>query len=219
MSTVKTFLDDLGPIDWDDLEQAHAVTTRALRQLAADKPALRALVLGVEHAPALFDKCELHSLDDKIVIYDAMESRGFRIRLRLATAYQDERPHTHRFSFSTLILRGMYQQCWYTAGQPLDEHVDVASIVPVCARHEPAGSAFTIHHDAIHSTMTPPDTVSLVMRGPAAKRRAIITHKESGRVWFRYGEKDEPRERREEVKMPLARYRQWCRRLEAYDLI
>jgi hypothetical protein len=215
----RTFLDDVPPVDWDDIETAHVATTAVLQRLANDRETLRALVLGVEDDPALLGKCEIHSLDDKIVIYDALERSRFRIRLRLATSYQDERPHNHRFSFTTLILRGRYHQTWYRARAPLDEGIDVADIEPVCSRDEPAGSGFTIHHDTLHSTVTPVDTVSLLMRGPSAKKRAILTHKPSGRVWWRYGETDEPPERREEVRMPLARYHEWCRRLEAYGIL
>lgn len=216
---MKTFLDDVPAIDWTDIERAHQTTTTILRTLAADRLTLRRLALGVEKDPRRFEKCEIHSLDDKIVLYDALEERGFRIRFRLATTYQDERPHTHRFSFSTLILRGMYHQAWYRADAELDDSLDVAKLVQVCARDELSGSAFTIHHSAIHSTMTPPDTISLVIRGPAEKTRALIAHKDSGRVWWRYGEADEPPERREEVRMPLDRYRAWCRTLEASDVL
>jgi hypothetical protein len=213
-----TFLDDLPPIDWSDLMAASAQTQSALRRLGADKKALRELVYAVETTPRLLAKCEKHALDDKIVIYDDLE-RGFRIRLRLATSDQHERAHQHRFSFSTLILRGMYHQAWYYTDQVLDENVDVAAIRPVCLRDEPAGSAFTIHHNVIHATMADPDTISLIMRGPAAKDRAIITHKETGRVWFRYGEKDESEERRKKVQMPLETYLEWRNKMEGYGLI
>lgn len=214
-----TLLDDLPALDWSDLVTVGEATRKILYDLASDKKALRELVYAVETTPRLMDKCELHALDDKIVIYDDLE-RGFRIRLRLATADQHERAHTHRFSFSTLILRGMYHQAWYQTDQALDdENVDISSIKPVCYRDEPAGSAFTIHHSALHATQADYDTISLIMRGPAAKDRAIITHKETGRVWFRYGEKDETPERREKVRMPFERYLEWRNKMEDYGLI
>lgn len=215
---MSTLLDDLPPLDWSDLLGVSEISQKILRTLAADKSALRELVYAVETNPRLMAKCELHALDDKIVLYDDLD-RGFRIRLRLATADQHERAHTHRFSFSTLILRGMYHQAWYETDAVLDENVDVSSIKPVCYRDERAGSAFTIHHNAIHATQADPDTISLIMRGPAAKDRAIITQKETGRVWFRYGEKDETPERREKIRMPLEKYLEWRNKLEFYGLI
>jgi hypothetical protein len=213
------FLDDVPSIDWSDLGRAHETTSRMLHMLASDRATLRALVLGVESDPQRLNMCELHSLDDKIVLYDALIERGFRIRLRLSTTYQDERPHNHRFSFTTFILRGHYQQIWYRADHDVTETGNTSSIVPVCVRHEPAGACFTIHHSTIHSTMTPPDTISLLVRGPVEKRRALFSHHESGRVWWRVGAIDETPERRAEVRMPIERYRHWCARLEACNVI
>ena len=167
-------LDDVPAINWSDFLAAGRQTREILHRVAADREYLRYLVEHVAETPALFEKCERHELDDKIVIYDAMADRNFRIRFRLATAYQDERPHQHRFCFSTVILRGNYFQTLYTTDQSLDDGVDFDQIRPTICREEPMGSAFTIDHNVIHSTIAPPDTISLVLRGPAAKQRAII---------------------------------------------
>lgn len=213
------FLDDIAAPDWSDFAAAAEQTQSVLRRLAADHDYLRSLVDRVPNTPGLFAKCERHELDDKIVLYDAMESRGFRIRLRLATAYQDERPHTHRFPFSTYILRGNYHQRIYSSATPLTDTVDMTGIRPLFVRTEPAGSAFTIHDNVIHSTMAPPDTISLILRGPATKTRAIIMHPDRGAVSWRYGEQQEPPSRRAEVAMGIDVFREWRERLHACQIL
>ncbi len=212
-------LDDLPTLDWTRPDVVHESALATLRGMASDPRALGDLLRRVEHTPSLWALCETHELDDKIVLYDAMKDRGFRIRFRLATAYQDERPHTHRFTFSTLILRGSYHQTWYRGEARLEDGASPHCIVPVAVREEPAGSGFTIDHAALHSTMAAPDTISLVMRGPAMKRRAIITLPEVGEVTWRYGEADETAERRADIRMPIERYREWCQRLADFGIV
>lgn len=216
---MENFLEAEPPIDWSELNSASKTAERLLRQLAADKPLLRRLLTAVPEIPNLFEKCECHPLDDKIVIYDSMQRQQFRIRFRLATTYQDERPHTHRFPFTTLILRGAYYQTFYKSSAPLDESVDVNAVEPIYMREDDAGSAMTIHHEAIHSTIASPDTISLLLRGPAAKERAIITHKEGGKIEWRVGEHQESAARRDEIRMSLDRYRFWCSVIEDAGLI
>lgn len=212
-------LDEFESINWSDLDRARETSTQLLRQLAADKAGLRQLLLSVEKDATRLQRCECHPLDDKIVIYDAMEERNFRIRFRLATAYQDERPHTHRFTFTTLILRGSYHQTWYHTSQDINQELDVDQVIPICIHEEQAGSAFTIHHNAIHSTIAPPDTISLIIRGPAVKHQAIITNKATKEISWRHGEKAESSERRKQVRMSLDRYKWWCQRLLEFGIV
>jgi hypothetical protein len=190
-----------------------------LQQLAADPAELGRLLENAGKDASLFSKCESHPLDDKIVIYDAMEDRNFRIRFRLATAYQDERPHNHRFSFTTLILRGVYHQTFYDTNSSLDDELNVDDLMPIYVREDHAGASMTIHHEAIHSTIAPPDTVSLLLRGPAEKRRAIIAHKSSRQIEWRSGETDETPERRASVAMTREQYDRWCARLSEMSLV
>jgi hypothetical protein len=216
---MQDFLKDVDAIDWSDLNTSAKCAERILRQLAADKELLRHLLLEVADNESLFSKCECHPLDDKIVIYDAMQEKNFRIRFRLATSYQDERPHTHRFSFTTLILRGVYYQTFYTSTNPLDDAIDVNAITPVYMREDQAGSAMTIDHSTIHSTIAAPDTISLLLRGPAVKDRAIITHKATGEVEWRIGAEQESMARRQQVQMSIQTYADWCKVIEAAGLI
>ncbi|MDP9151242.1 MAG: hypothetical protein M3O36_15050 [Myxococcota bacterium] len=215
----RTFLDDVPVIDWTDFAASSRASIAVLRRLANDPALLRDLLLSVPHDDRLWKKCESHSLDDKIVLYDGLGRNGFRIRLRLATAYQDERPHAHRFTFSTFIMRGSYIQTLYHSQYETQEELVGRFFTSVVDRQERAGSAFTIRHDTLHSTIAPPDTVSLILRGPAMKDRAIIAHQATGEVWWRMGEGQEDAERRAAVRMDRERYDFWVDRLGQYGLI
>lgn len=110
----ESVLDHLGQltVDWNDFEAAGEATRDVVQRLADDKESLRKLVYDVEHKPELLAMCERHQLLDYIVLYDALD-RGIRLRLHISTDDHFDRPHDHRFSFSSRILTGGYTHTWY----------------------------------------------------------------------------------------------------------
>ncbi|MFI5496839.1 hypothetical protein [Actinoplanes sp. NPDC051859] len=232
------YLDQL-TVDWTDFEAAGELTRDLAQRLAEDKDSLRKLVYRVEHDPELLAKCERHQLLDYLVVYDAVD-RGLRIRLHLSTDDHFDRPHDHRFSFSTRILAGGYTHTWYTlptdlypgddpeARRYLSRHqsdprahvrAHMAELTPHLTRWEGPGNTYTLHHSAIHTTFTTPDTVSLFVRGPAEKDRSVIMDIDTGDVWWRFGRQDEPENRVREKVMGLEAYREIRDRLEGLDVI
>ncbi len=215
---IKTFLDDVPAIDWDDFEEAGRVTKQIVRQLAADKATLRKLVFDIENKPELLQKCERHQLLDKLVIYEGLD-RGLRIRIHFSTEYHLDRPHDHRWPFTTLLLRGQYRHHWHRANGPVSDGSTPDDMRPLYVTDEKAGACYTLHDTSVHTTYTTPDTVSLFLRGTTQKQRSIITDRESGKVWWRYGEHEETPERRQAKIMPVAFYRELRERLERFDII
>ncbi|MBT0770054.1 hypothetical protein KIH74_14035 [Kineosporia sp. J2-2] len=199
-------------LDWADLPGTHQVTRELLKELAADRDTLRLLVDRAREDAALRAMCERHRLLDKIVIYDGGE-RGFRLRLHISTREHRDRPHDHRFSFTSRIITGRYRHTRHELVGELDENLpwhvqdDVdarlseAKAVPRFVTHQSAGSTYSLHHTEIHTTFTTPDTVSLFLRGPAEKERSLITERETGRLWWRYGADRERPDRRERKVM------------------
>src|SRR5215204_2314384 len=122
-------MNGLPAVDWNDLESAAEITTAIAHQLGDDRALLTALVDRVPGIPELREKCECHSLDDKIVLWDAPD-KGLRIRLRLANTDQYERVHNHRYSFTAYLLNGVYHHTMYATDQPLDETADVTRFWP-----------------------------------------------------------------------------------------
>jgi len=212
-------------VDWTDLDRATAVTDDLLHELAADKDTLRMLVDRAAEDGDLLAQCECHRLLDKIVLYDGLD-RGFRIRLHISTSDHLDRPHDHRFSFSSLILAGSYKQVRHRIVGEVPEAVDAGiqedhQAVPIDARVEPEfataeqiGSFYSIHHSVIHTTIMADDTVSLFIRGPAEKERSLITDRGTGKLWWRYGSQDESPERRAQKAMDLSKLEMRRRKLE-----
>jgi predicted metal-dependent enzyme (double-stranded beta helix superfamily) len=205
-------MNDLPSVDWDDLEAAAEITREVAHRIGDDRTLLRDLVSRAAVLPELREKCEIHTLDDKIVIWDD-QAKGLRIRLRLANTKQYERVHNHRFSFTAYLLNGTYYHTLYATDQPLDETADVTRFWPRSVREERTGDIITLHHEQLHTTLTDPDTVSLMIQSPAQKRRAFMIRRSDGEVWWRVGAADEDEERRREVRMSDERLEHWQRRL------
>jgi hypothetical protein len=205
-------MNDLPSVDWDDLDAAAEITREVAHRIGDDRTLLRTLVSRAAVVPELRDKCEIHTLDDKIVIWDD-QAKGLRIRLRLANTQQYERVHNHRFSFTAYLLNGTYYHTLYGTDQPLDETADVTRFWPRSVREERTGDVITLHHEQLHTTLTDPDTVSLMIQSPAQKRRAFMIRRSDGEVWYRLGAADETKDRRLEVRMSDERLEYWQRRL------
>jgi hypothetical protein len=216
-------------IDWTDLDRATAVTDQLLHELAADKDTLRMLVDRAAEDDDLLAQCECHRLLDKLVLYDGLD-RGFRVRLHISTSDHLDRPHDHRFSFSSLILAGSYKQVRHRIVGEVPGEIDAGiqedhQAVPIDARVEPefatteqVGSFYSIHHSVIHTTIMADDTVSLFIRGPAEKERSLITDRDTGKLWWRVGSQGESPERRAQKVMGLPQFEVRRRKLESLGI-
>jgi hypothetical protein len=247
-ATPVDLFDDITTIDWNDLPRTAVVTEDLIRRFAADKALFRRLLHAVQEDPYLWAKCEEDVVEDKIVLWDDVE-KGLRIRLRMATAYQQQLAHCHRFSFTNLVLRGRYLHRNYVARNGFDENALPEDVQPVILHEDKAGDCFTIHHEALHSTaFTEVGTISLVLRGNPIKERAPVMFKEArgraealasreatkvsgavaevepetatvGEIFFRVGEEQESPERRAQRQMTHEKYRHWCDRLEEMEIV
>lgn len=222
-------LDELD-VDWTDLPKAHQTTRELLAELAADKQGLRTLIDRVREEPSLMAMCERHRLLDKIVVYDGGE-RGFRLRVHISTREHRDRPHDHRFSFTSRILTGGYRHTRHELVGELDESIpwhvqedidaalSTARAVPRFVTQQTGGSTYSLHHTEVHTTFTTPDTVSLFLRGPSEKERSLITERETGRLWWRYGADKEKQDRRVRKVMKPAEYEELVGRLDKLEVL
>jgi hypothetical protein len=217
-------------LDWSDLPKVHETTKELLAELAADKRTLRAMVEGAREDPALMALCERHRLLDKIVIFDG-GANGLRLRVHVSTREHRDRPHDHRFSFTSRILTGRYRHTrheligdiddsipWHVQDD-VDARLVTARAVPRFNTHQTAGSSYSLHHTEVHTTFTTPDTVSLFLRGPAEKDRSLITERETGKLWWRYGADRERPDRRVKKQMTPAEVDELTARLYRLEIL
>ncbi|MDQ3233464.1 MAG: hypothetical protein M3Q07_16720 [Pseudobdellovibrionaceae bacterium] len=239
---IQRFFDSIPALDWvGDPLGTGRLAEQKLRELASNKALFRELLEAVLHNQSFWQKCEEDLVEDKIVLWDDQD-KGLHLRLRMATAPQQSLAHSHRFSFTNLVLRGRYVHWQYRPLAGFNELTNLDEVKEVLMMDEKAGDCFTIHHEALHSTpFTEHHTISLVLRGNPVKRRAPVMFKEPrgrqeaisnirgmdhepghalpGDMFWRVGEEEESAERRKECRMSLERYSYWLRTLAVYELI
>ncbi|MFD0040518.1 hypothetical protein ACFVIZ_23125 [Streptomyces anulatus] len=177
-------------LDWQDVDALSPELTALLKELAADGAWLGSALENLRHTPELRDLSERLAELDKLVLVNDADS-GVRIRLhRFRQGYFD-RPHNHRFTFGTRILRGGYRHTVYGDHIEITPDFDVSKVRPTLIRRESAGGGYVIGHTLVHSVAAEPETLTLTVRGPAQKDRMLIVDREQGTSWWQYGVQQE----------------------------
>ncbi|MEV6985597.1 hypothetical protein AB0M95_30655 [Sphaerisporangium sp. NPDC051017] len=218
MSMIDAYLPALRTINWENTTQVQLATAGLLAELAADRAALRAAVEAISGDPHLEGLCEHYDILDKLVLHDDPES-GFRIRLHLFGPDHYDRPHNHRWTYSARLLTGSYTHTLYGTEEGFDESTGVAKLHAKMVRVEQAGDSYTLHHTMVHAAVAEPDTVSLIVRGPAVKDRFLVTDRATGRVWWQYGAAQEAPEDAAAKRMTPARLNDCLHTLDKLHLI
>jgi hypothetical protein len=181
---------ELVGLDWNDLSRVQEIGSRALLELSLNGQ-LCELLAALPQQGALVDKCEhLRSLD-KLVLFDDVPS-GVRLRLHLFADRYLDLPHNHRWSYTSLMLAGGYTHFVY---EPLGEGVgsrDIRTLRPLSVQRVPPGAVYTLDHAMVHSLAANASTMTLVLRGPVMKPRAIWTDKTTNETWRHEGGKADP---------------------------
>jgi hypothetical protein len=203
-------LPSLERLDWDDLPAVSAACADAFALLTARNWALLSTLL--EHLPQRPDltaMCESYDFLDKLVLHDA-PAAGYRVRLhRFRPGYFD-RPHNHRWTFGSMILTGAYRHVQYGDDSAFED-AGMRDLSPLQIRTERAGDFYVLHHRAVHSVTAQDGTLSLVLRGPAAKDRFRILDAVSGDSFHVSGAKDETAAQRQAKRMSADRLDQTVR--------
>lgn len=122
----------------------------------------------------------------KLVLYDATDL-NVRLRLHLYQAGFFDRPHNHRWSFASHILRGGYVHRIFGRDDQFGEHTDPKRLLPIHERLEQPGSTYALHHTSVHTVQAQVDTISLLVRGPSAKQRFLILDAATGGFFWVHG--------------------------------
>jgi predicted metal-dependent enzyme (double-stranded beta helix superfamily) len=194
-----------GEDDWGDIDAVEAETRKVLDALSDDRSVIRSVLADLPRRPDLLPLCEHYDILDKIVLWD--DPTGFRVRLHVFLPGYFDRPHNHRWSYASTILRGQYRH--YLFGNvELDETVQPRDLDAVMVRQEQVGDAYALHHSMVHAVVAEPYTVSLVVRGPAVKDRFLVMDRKTGESWWQYGAGQESAEDAAKKRMSVERFRE-----------
>jgi hypothetical protein len=127
----------IGPLrslDWEDIDAVEHATRKTLTAITEDPEAIRAALLMLPKQPELLRLCEHYDILDKIALYSDESGVGLRLHVFLPGYF--DRPHNHRWSYASTILRGEYRH--YLFGDiTLDETINPSSLTALQVRQEP----------------------------------------------------------------------------------
>jgi len=198
-----------------DLEHFAHKSKEILQAFIDDKTILRRKILEIPQKNELFSLCEHYDILDKVVLYADEE---FRIRLHIFADGYFDRPHNHRWSYSSFILSGGYQHIIYTLIEE-KESPGIQDLVPVIVRNEKAGDFYTLHSSQYHSVIAEPGTVTLVARGTSDKERFRLIDRVTKEAWWQYGASKESSEDKNKKRMTEAQFNAALTKLEKLGII
>ncbi|WP_431955841.1 hypothetical protein [Nocardia lijiangensis] len=205
MNTLEQIIEPLRDVDWNNPEAVHTATQPVLDVLATERQLLRALALAALDDEELLSLCEHYDILDKIVLFS--NPSGIRLRLHVFQPGYFDRPHNHRWTYSSRILRNRYLHRLYGDAE-LDSSLHPGTLDAVQVREEVVGTSYTLSHKAIHAVVADPGTVSLVVRGPAVTDRCLVMDSATGAAWWQYGAAQESEEDSQRKRMSRVRMRE-----------
>jgi hypothetical protein len=212
---VEAIIEPLRLINWEDIDAVASAARKALDAMLEDRRTIRKVLLAMPERPDLLGLCEHYDILDKIVLHD--DPSGVRVRLHVFLPGYFDRPHNHRWSYASTIVRGEYRHYLFGDAE-LDERIDPASLKALLVRQEQVGTAYALHHTMVHAVVAEPYTISLVIRGPAVKDRFLVMDRKTGASWWQYGVTLEPAHQAEQKCMSVERLSGLTDRLREWDL-
>lgn len=212
---MEAIIEPLRSLDWEDIDAVEHAARKALSTLLEDPQAIREALLALPERPALLKLCEHYDILDKIVLHDG--ASGARLRLHVFLPGYFDRPHNHRWSYASTILRGEYRHYLFGDAE-LDERVDPAALTSLMVRQEQVGNTYALHHTMVHAVVAEPFTVSLVLRGPAVKDRFLVMDRKTGESWWQYGASQEIAQSAEQKRMSVERLAELTGWLQDWEL-
>ncbi|MFE5190275.1 hypothetical protein [Streptomyces sp. NPDC056628] len=165
-----SWLDDVPPLDTDDLRQMQRLSRTVLDRLASDRELLTQLVNDIVRDPERMAASRVTLLLNRLSLYQAAD-RGFEIRLNMNPRPDNQLvPHDHCYAFATRVLAGGYVHVVRRRTNGWAGPFAGADVEPAVVSVERSGSAYTLGESMVHQAVMEPDTVTLFVRGPRRKR-------------------------------------------------
>lgn len=204
MLSFEMLIDPLRDMDWDDVEAIDSAARKIFAHIVGNRYLLRRGLATIRDDPHLMTLCEHYDILDKLVLFDDPEA-DVRVRLHIFGPGYHDRPHNHRWTYASHILRGEYRHRIYRA---MELHPDLvpATLDAIHVRQEQAGASYTLHHSAIHAVVAEPSTVSIVLHGPAMTDRFLVMDNKTEKAWWQYGAAEETPEDSRRKRMTRERF-------------
>lgn len=175
----------LDTVDWDDTGSILRTAESIFDAITHESDLLTTLLDNLATDTHLRAMCEGYDFMDKLVLYDSLDHQ-IRLRLHLYRSGYFDRPHNHRWPFASRILHGSYLHRLYGRDDQFTEDTDPDTLTPILERVERPGSTYALQHTSVHTVQAEADSISILLRGPAAKERFLILDKTAGSFWV-YG--------------------------------
>jgi len=212
---VEAFIEPLRSLDWEDIDAVENATRKTLTALTEDGAPLWDALSTLPERPELLRLCEHYDILDKIVLH--VDESGVRLRMHIFWPGYYDRPHNHRWSYASTILRGQYRHYLFGDAE-VNETTEPSSLKALIVRQEQVGNAYALHHTMVHAVVAEPFTVSLVIRGPAVKDRFLVMDRKTGESWWQYGASQESAYDAEQKRMSHAQLSELTDRLRGWSL-
>jgi predicted metal-dependent enzyme (double-stranded beta helix superfamily) len=190
----------LRTVDWNDVADIASASAPIFEAFRTDHTVLSGLLDNLAHDAQLQSLCERYDFLDKLVLHDDTVA-NVRVRLHLFRPGYFDRPHNHRWSFASLILTGSYLHRVFGRDDILTEDTDPDTLAAILQRVEHAGDSYALHHNSVHTVQAAADTISIVLRGPAAKDRFLILDRPRRSSFWVYGAAHETAQQRADKQM------------------
>jgi hypothetical protein len=197
-----------------ELEDFTTESRKVLEDLS-DPHKLKQCLQNAKKDEKLLSLSEHYDILDKIVLY---ADEKCRVRLHIFGDEYFDRPHNHRWSYSSKILSGSYRHTIYSLDHEIDAP-ETEHLVPVLIRQEKVGDFYTLHHSQYHSVTADPGTVTLIYRGPAKTDRFRVMDRTTREAWWQYGANIESQEEKENKRMSRERFDLLVKKLERVGII
>lgn len=191
----------LDTVDWGDTGSILRTAEGIFDAITGESGPLAALLDNLAIDAHLREMCEGYDFMDKLVLYDSPDHQ-IRLRLHLYRPGYFDRPHNHRWPFASRILRGSYLHRLYGRDDQFTEDTDPDLLTPILERIEHPGSTYALHHTSVHTVQAEADSISILLRGPAAKERFLILDKAAGSFWVYGAAQETPETRVSKIMKP-----------------
>jgi hypothetical protein len=199
----------MGEIDWADLMDASEKSSQLLNDLADQPDVMFDLMDRAIATPELSAMAENYDLLRKVVLLDHPAS-GRRLSMHIFRGGNFDRPHNHRWTYTSRILAGRYNHVIFDSVTKWDDGADVTSLLPQLSQALRPGMSYTLGSQMIHMAQASQDTLTIILRGPSVSREFYVGDLHTGDVWKQVGRAHEDPEEVRKKKMTADDLRQFA---------